>query len=185
MHSAKAGRVFDSPYLGRLSVSGAAACIEGSVVEGDVRRASILLRSYQGKVKLVVTCTFPIWTSLTTMRTSGCVCVPGWSNRRPITGQGKDRRHRRVETYWQFMRRAWKGIVPLLHDSAQVVVRIGGTRLAQEELRDGLLESLNSTGQSFRLAEARQTDIQNGQRRIFQTMPQKASVEHDFRFNLA
>jgi hypothetical protein len=76
-------------------------------------------------------------------------------------------------------------MVPLLQDSAQVVVRIGGTRLGEEELRTGLLESLNSTGRKFKLLESRQTDIANSQSRMFLTTPQKASVEHDFRFKLA
>ena len=104
---------------------------------------------------------------------------------KPITGQGKDDRHRRVEAYWQFLREAWKGVAPLLQTSAQVVVRIGGTRLGEDELSAGLLESLNSTGHKFKLMEARQTDIKNGQRRIFQPVPSKTSVEHDFRFKLA
>ena len=38
-------------------------------------------------------------------------------------------------SYWQFLREAWKGIAPLLQPSAQVVIRIGGTRLGEEELR--------------------------------------------------
>ena len=105
---------------------------------------------------------------------------------KPISGQGKDR-HRRVEAYWQFLREAGKGVAPLLQDSAQVVIRIGGTRIGEEQLRTGLLDSLNSTGHKFKLAQARQTVIKNGQRRIFQTAPPdtKASVEHDFRFKLA
>jgi hypothetical protein len=102
-----------------------------------------------------------------------------------VTGQGKDDRHRRIEAYWQFLREAWKGVAPLLQDKAQIVIRIGGTRLDQEQLRTGLLDSLNSTGRKFRLTESRQTDIKNGQRRIFQPAPDKASVEHDFRFQLA
>jgi hypothetical protein len=35
------------------------------------------------------------------------------------------------------------------------------------------------------LMEARTTSIRNGQRRVFQATPGKASVEHDFRFKLA
>ena len=104
---------------------------------------------------------------------------------KPVTGQGKDDRHRRIDAYWQFLRDAWKGVVPLLQEKAQVVIRIGGTRLNAEELQVGLLESLNSTGQKFKLLEAHQTDIKNGQRRVFQAVPEKASVEHDFRFKLA
>ena len=86
---------------------------------------------------------------------------------KPITGQGKDDRHRIVEGYWQFLSEAWAGMTPLLQDSAQVVVRIGGTRLGAEELKYGLLASLNSTGRKFRLSEYKKSDIKNGQKRVF------------------
>ncbi len=79
--------------------------------------------------------------------------------RNRLPDSGKDDRHRRIESYWQFLREAWRGIAPLLQDSAQVVVRIGGTRLAGEQLQTGLLESLNCSGHTFKLMEARQTAI--------------------------
>jgi hypothetical protein len=103
---------------------------------------------------------------------------------RPVSGQVKDDRHRRVETYWNFLREAWSGIVPLLQKGAQVVVRIGGTKLSVEELKRGLLESLSSTGQKFRLMELRTTEIRNGQRRTFSNHRENGAVEHDFRFLL-
>ncbi len=158
--------------------------LKGRVVEGDVRRASTLLRSYRERVKLVVTS--PPYLDITDYHEDQWLRL--WllgGPSKPVTRQGKDDRHRGTTTYWQFLREAWKGVVPLLQDSAQVVIRIGGTRLAEEELRVGLLESLNSTGRKFKLAEARSTSIKNGQRRIFQTEPDKASIEHDFRFKLA
>jgi hypothetical protein len=158
--------------------------IKGRVVEGDVRRAGTLLRAYKDKVKLVITS--PPYLDITDYHEDQWLRL--WllgGAAKPITGQGKDDRHRRIEGYWQFLREAWKGVVPLLQDSAQVVIRIGGTRLGGEQLRTGLLESLNSTGRKFRLAESRQTVIKNGQRRIFQTAPERTSVEHDFRFKLA
>jgi hypothetical protein len=157
--------------------------IKGRVVECDVRRASTLLRSYKEKVKLVITS--PPYLDITDYHEDQWLRL--WflgGAPKPIAGQGKDDRHRRVEAYWQFLREAWKGVAPLLQSSAQVVIRIGGTRLGEEELRTGLLEALNSTGHKFRLTESRQTDIKNGQRRIFQSAPEKASVEHDFRFKM-
>jgi hypothetical protein len=158
--------------------------IKGRVVEGDVRKASSLLRSYKEKVKLVITS--PPYLDITDYHEDQWLRL--WflgGAMKPITGQGKDDRHRRVEAYWQFLREAWKGVAPLLQTSAQIVIRIGGTRLGEDELSAGLLESLNWTGHKFKLMEARQTDIKNGQRRIFQPVPSKASVEHDFRFKLA
>jgi hypothetical protein len=158
--------------------------LKGRVVEGDVRRAGVLLRSYREKVKLVITS--PPYLDITDYHEDQWLRL--WflgGPAKPVTGQGKDDRHRRVEAYWQFLREAWKGIISLLDDSAQIVIRIGGTRFNQDELRVGLLNSLNSTGEIFKLVESRQTDIKNGQRRIFQAVPKAASVEHDFRFRLA
>jgi hypothetical protein len=157
--------------------------LKGRVVEGDVRRADKLLRSYRGKVKLVITS--PPYLDITDYHEDQWLRL--WflgGPTKPITGQCKDDRHRRVESYWQFLREAWKGIAPLLQESAQVVVRIGGTRLGEAQLRTGLLDSLNSTGRKFKLAESRQTVIKNGQRRTFQAPSDKAPVEHDFRFKL-
>lgn len=158
--------------------------LKGRVVEGDVRRAKTLLRTYKETVKLVITS--PPYLDITDYHEDQWLRL--WflgGAAKPITGQGKDDRHRRIEAYWQFLRETWKGVVPLLQDSAQLVIRIGGTRLVEEQLRTGLLESLNSTGREFKLMEAHQTVIKNGQRRIFQAVPSEASVEHDFRFKLA
>jgi hypothetical protein len=158
--------------------------LKGRVVEGDVRRAATLLRSYKERVKLVITS--PPYLDITDYHEDQWLRL--WflgGPSKPIGGQGKDDRHRRTAAYWQFLREAWKGVVPLLQEKAQVVIRIGGTRLDAEELQVGLLESLNSTGRKFRLVEAHETDIKNGQRRVFQSVPEKASVEHDFRFKLA
>jgi hypothetical protein len=158
--------------------------LKGRVVEGDVRSAGTLLRPYRDRVKLVVTS--PPYLDITDYHEDQWLRL--WflgGAMKPITGQGKDDRHRSIGSYWQFLREAWNGIAPLLQESAQVVIRIGGTRLGEEELQIGLLESLNSTGRKFKLAERRPTVITNGQRRTFQAAPHKASVEYDFRFKLS
>lgn len=158
--------------------------LKGRVVEGDVRRAASLLRSFRGRVKLVVTS--PPYLDITDYHEDQWLRLWFLGGRpRPKGGQSKDDRHRRAEGYWQFLREAWGGVVPLLNESAQIVVRIGGARLDQNALQQGLLESLNATGRKFRLAESRQTTIKNGQRRVFQTATGDAAVEYDFRFGLA
>jgi len=158
--------------------------LRGRVVEGDARRASTLLKSYREKVRLVVTS--PPYLDITDYHEDQWLRL--WflgGERKPIAGQGRDDRHRRIEAYWRFLCEAWCGVAPLLQESAQIVVRIGGTRLSGEELRAGLLCSLNKSGRKFILMEARDTVIRNGQRRIFQTVPERPSVEHDFRFKAA
>lgn len=155
--------------------------LRGRVVEGDARRASSLLRPYRERVKLVVTS--PPYLDLTDYHEDQWLRL--WfvgGPTKPITRQGRDDRHRSPEKYWQFLREAWAGVLPLLRDDAQFVIRIGGTRLGEHDLRSGLSESLSSTGGKFRLAEARQTAILNGQRRVMHSVPLKAAVEHDFRF---
>jgi hypothetical protein len=159
--------------------------IRGRVVEGDARRATTMLNAYRGRVSLVVTS--PPYLDITDYREDQWLRIwfLGGPSRPPTGRQGRDDRHRRTDAYWQFLREAWLGVVPLLHRRAQVVIRIGGTRLCEEDLRAGLLASLNSTSCVFKLAESRQTLIKNGQRRTFQPAPATAGVEHDFRFQLA
>lgn len=157
--------------------------LKGRVVEGDVRHATRLLRPYEGRVKLVITS--PPYLDITDYHEDQWLRL--WflgGAMTPKAGQGRDDRHRRVEVYWQFLRDAWNGVAPLLQPSSHIVVRIGGTRLGEEELREGLLESLNSTGRRFKLMESRTTLIKNSQRRVFQTGLDRVSVEHDFRYKL-
>jgi DNA methylase len=158
--------------------------LKGRVVEGDARRASHLLRSYTERVKLVVTS--PPYLDITDYHEDQWLRL--WflgGAPKPVAGQSRDDRHRRIGAYWAFLGEAWQGIIPLLQDSAQVVIRIGGTRLGREELCTGLLTSLNASGRGFVLMEARQTTIHNGQRRTFRTPPPSPPVEHDFRFKMA
>jgi hypothetical protein len=155
--------------------------ITGRVVEGDARRAFTMLNTYKRRVKLVITS--PPYLDITDYHEDQWLRL--WflgGPSKPVTGQGKDDRHRRIDAYWQFLREAWAGVAPLLDRSAQVIIRIGGTRLGEEELRAGLLSSLNSNGHRLKLAESRRTEIKNGQKRVFQAVPTIASVEHDFRF---
>lgn len=168
--------------LARYRFESPAPQLKGRVVHGDARKASSLLRAYRERVKLVITS--PPYLDITDYHEDQWLRL--WflgGSAKPLTKQNRDDRHRRPETYWQFMREAWTGIAPLLKDSAQVVIRIGGTRLEEEELRTGLLKSLNGSGRRFKLAEAHQTAIKNGQARTFQS-PEKSALEHDFRFRL-
>lgn len=158
--------------------------LKGRAVEGDARRASTLLSPYRGRVKLVITS--PPYLDITDYHEDQWLrlwFLGGPSH--PLAAQGKDDRHRRIEAYWNFLREAWTGVAPLLQRSAQVVIRIGGTRLREAELCEGLYESLNSTGRRFRFRESRTTTIKNGQRRIFLRGPAPLVVEHDFRFQVA
>lgn len=157
--------------------------LKGRVVEGDVRRASRLLKAYRDRVKLVVTS--PPYLDITDYHEDQWLRL--WflgGPSKPHTRQAGDDRHRRVDAYWQFLMEAWAGVVPLLHRSCQVVIRIGATRLSQQELSARLLDSLNLSGRRFKLVEHRQTEVKNGQKRVFRDGACTPTVEHDFRFSL-
>ena len=157
--------------------------IKGRVAEGDARRAAKLLKGYKERVKLVITS--PPYLDITDYHEDQWLRL--WflgGPSRPIAGQGKDDRHRVVAAYWKFLGNAWQGIAPLLQDSAQVVVRIGGTRLPEDELQTELLSSLNTTGYRCSLRESRQSEVKNGQKRTFAALSRSISVEHDFHFQI-
>lgn len=169
--------------LARYRYESPAPSIKGRVVEGDARRAASLLRPYRGRVKLVVTS--PPYLDITNYHEDQWLRLwllggPG----RPDTRQAADDRHRNAERYWEFLGEAWTGIVPLFHDTCQIVVRIGGTRLSETDLRSGLIQSLNSAGRRFKLVEAGRTEVTNGQKRVFVTGKPGSTVEHDFRFTI-
>jgi hypothetical protein len=158
--------------------------LKGRVVECDARVAGQQLRNYKERVRLVVTS--PPYLDITDYHEDQWLRL--WflgGNMRPSAGQGRDDRHRRVENYWKFLSEAWRGVAPLLNDLSQIVVRIGGTRLDADELREGLEISLRATGHTIRLREYRQSDIKNGQKRIFSPRASAPGIEHDFRFSLS
>lgn len=155
--------------------------LNGKVVECDVRTVGSHLRSFKERVGLVITS--PPYMDITDYHEDQWLRL--WflgGLMRPAAGQGRDDRHRIVENYWRFLSEAWQGIAPLLNDFSQIVIRIGGTRLGPDELREGLAASLRTTGYKIRLREYRQSDIKNGQKRIFSPSA-PAGVEHDFRFS--
>jgi hypothetical protein len=157
--------------------------VRGTVVEGDARRAKTLLRRYRGRVKLVITS--PPYLDITNYHEDQWLRL--WflgGPSAPDGTQGRDDRYRNVPDYWMFMKEAWAGVVPLLHKKGHVVVRIGGNRLHERQLRDGLLRSLNASGIRFKLAEVGHTPIRNGQKRSFNSSKTAAS-EFDFRFRIA
>jgi len=109
VRSAETGCVCHSANLRGVSVSLARSKPQGRVVEGDVRRAATLLRPYRERVKLVITS--PPYLDITDYHEDQWLRL--WflgGAAKPVTGQGKDDRHRRIDAYWQFLRDAWKGV---------------------------------------------------------------------------
>ncbi len=137
--------------------------LKGRVIEGDARRASTLLRSYKDKVKLVITS--PPYLDITDYHEDqwlrlwflGGAAKPN-AGREKTTAIGES-----SHTGNSFGGMEGCGAAPSGFGAS--CDSHCGTRLGEEQLRVGLLDSLNSTGRNFKLAEARQTVIKNGQRR--------------------
>jgi hypothetical protein len=163
----------------------APAGLVGCVMQGDARDARKFFAQHVGRVRLVITS--PPYLDVTNYREDQWLRI--WFLGGPDSPTGKlakDDRHRRVEAYWAFLREAWRGVLPLLHRTCQVVIRIGGRRLPRKDLSAGLLACLSQTGREVRLAEVRTSSIGDGQQRSFQRRRRRleSGVEHDFRFCL-
>ena len=106
---------------------------------------------------------------------------------RPMSRASGDDRHTNLEAYWQFLTEAWAGCAGLLREDAVIVVRIGGTRIAKEDLLTGLRRSLVTglVGFDVRTLHAGSTTaIRNRQTNVFRPGTTRQRYEHDFAFGL-
>ncbi len=156
---------------------------KGEVVQGDARNASQLFAGLLGKVKLVITS--PPYLDTTNFAEDQWLRL--WflgGPERPVNVRADDR-HTNAVSYWRFLQEAWAGISALLQPDARLIIRIGGTKLALEEITEGLVESLSAgLSRSLSLVELRTSEISGGQVRSFQAKAKGARFEHDFHFSL-
>ena len=106
---------------------------------------------------------------------------------KPRTGANKDDRHTDLDSYWSFLEEAWSGIQPLVRRGTHVVVRIGGTKVAKEDLLAGLSSSLGRglSGYKVKPRDAGETtEIRNRQTNVFRPGTSTGRVEHDFTFKV-
>jgi hypothetical protein len=168
----------------RLSES--ALPLRGIVKLRDARRAGSAFPSLIEKVKLVVTS--PPYLDTTDYREDQWLRL--WflgGPARPTRTRSSDDRHRSDAKYWNFLAETWRGCSPLLHPKSVIVIRIGGTRLAKEDLFVGLKDSFASALTEFRIHPVHRgltTEIKNRQTNAFRPGTQPQRFEHDFAFEL-
>jgi DNA modification methylase len=156
----------------------------GLVKQVDARRAINAFPDYERKVSLVITS--PPYLDTTNFEEDQWLRL--WflgGPTRPAERQGGDDRHRSFEKYWDFLTESWIGVAPLLKKNAHVIIRIGGKKLAKDEVENNLLQSLeDGLEKKVTLLEARTTKIKDGQLRVFRPGADGLADEHDFHFIL-
>lgn len=159
--------------------------MRGRVKHTDVRRAASQFRTHQGEVSLVITS--PPYLDTTNFEEDQWLRL--WflgGPTRPRRQGRSDDRHTHAAKYWTFLKESWKGIGPLLRDDARLVVRIGGKKFDQGQIKEGLVTSLEEgLGRSVVLVDEMSSDITGGQLKIFRPGAEGAKCEYDFRFALA
>lgn len=155
--------------------------LSGEALLGDVRDAAKLFERLRGKVKLVVTS--PPYLDTTDYGEDQWLRL--WflgGAERPRGALFKDARHSSVDAYWAFLTAAWRGIAELLAPGCTIVVRIGGTRLSQQQIDDGLMASLRQGLDRADLepfSPLRESEIRNRQTNVFRPGTKGRRVEYD------
>lgn len=100
--------------------------------------------------------------------------------------QSGDGRHCNLERYKSFLTESWAGVAPLLAPEVRIVVRIGGRRLAFDEARKALWDSLeHGTERCVELADSGvSSSVGRSQANAFRGAKPSPTVEHDFCFLL-
>ena len=154
----------------------------GDVVQADARRAGEAFPELAGRVTDVITS--PPYIDTTNYREDQWLRLWFLGGEPLVSHDRRDDRHYNEDLYWTFMREAWRGVAPLLADSARLVIRIGGRKLRKSQLRSGLVRSLSGAlGREVRLLDEGVTsEVESTQSSAFRGGKTSALSEHDFCF---
>lgn len=156
--------------------------ITGEARLGDARKASKMFKKLHGKVKLVVTS--PPYLDTTDYGEDQWLRL--WflgGAERPKGRIFPDARHSSAASYWAFLTAAWNGMAELLAPNCTIVIRVGGTSFASEEIEAGIVTSLRaglgvSTMQMIQPLDV--SEIRNRQTNVFRPGTKGMRLEYDF-----
>ena len=153
----------------------------GDAQLSDVRNASKTFESYLGAVDLIITS--PPY--LDTTHVLEDQWLRNWfvgGKTRPSNIKRGDDRYTSQEQYWKFLAEAWEGIVGLLSKGdVIIVVRIGSSKLAFDDARERLVNSLLvGTDREVTLKSASTSEIVRSQLRSFRPNAVGIKQEYDF-----
>jgi hypothetical protein len=97
----------------------------------------------------------------------------------------KDDRHSSPKLYWAFLEDSWRGVAPLLKDSARIVIRLGASGLGEEEMEAQLENSVRRAFPAAKLLmPPKRSSIVGRQTRNFLPSSSGCLYELDFIFEV-
>ncbi len=153
----------------------------GDVRLADARTTATHFRDLWGKVALVVTS--PPYLNVTRYEEDQWLRL--WflgGPPHPTYGKiSKDDRHNKANKYWRFLQDSWAGLIPLLKDSAKIVVRLGAIGLDDTEMTAQLKRSFKSVFPKARLVQKpKYTEIVGRQAQSFLPSSKGCLYEIDY-----
>ena len=159
--------------------------LSGNVALGDARNAAELFPEHQNKVKLILTS--PPYLNVTSYEEDQWLRLWFLGNApNPTYGEiSTDDRHSSAAKYWTFLQEVWQGVEPLLSTGATLVCRIGAKDLKEDEVVDGLTESLKNIFPKLRRKKPPVVSrIRNRQTEYFRPGSKGCLYEMDFAFSV-
>lgn len=119
---------------------------EGSAATAmaDARLAAHVLPAYASKVSTVITS--PPYLDVTSFEEDQWLRLwfLGGAPHPTYAKVSKDDRHTSPQRYWQFLAEVWRGVAPLLKDSATIVCRIGGNSVTVDTIASNVLATVRA-----------------------------------------
>ena len=155
---------------------------ESLVLNRDMRQLPLLLSTFPGTVRCVITS--PPYFDVTNSEEDQWLRLwflggPPY----PTTNRlSRDDRHRFATNYWRFIADMWRSLGVILGRSSHVVVRLGSSRLAPEELKRQLMATSRFSGRAVELVEIECSEIRRRQTDAFRPGTVGCKIEIDCHF---
>ncbi len=96
----------------------------------------------------------------------------------------RDDRHSNADAYWRFIADMWRVLGRVLGPKAQIVVRLGATRILPDDLSRMLTASASFSGRKMQLLSTEVSEIRRRQTNSFSTTSRGCKVEVDCCFRM-
>jgi hypothetical protein len=154
------------------------------VLAGDFRELHRRLASVRGKVRLMVTS--PPYLNVTNFEEDQWLRIwfLGGAPHPTYRKISRDDRHEDPGRYWQLIGDLWRVAGTLLAPKGHLVVRIGGRKLENGQITEGLRASGVFSGRKIRLVSSESSEIRNRQTGSFRPGSKGCSQEVDCCFQV-
>jgi hypothetical protein len=154
------------------------------VLNGDMRQLPFAKESFPGPIKCAITS--PPYFDVTDFEEDQWLRL--WflgGPPKPTTGRlSRDDRHTFAASYWRFIADMWRSLGAVLSRSANVVIRLGSSRLSIEELERQLVATSHFSGRKTELVSTECSTIKRRQTDAFRPGAVGCKVEIDCHFHM-